>query len=150
VKRLLCATDLSDAAEPVLRQAEALARSLGAEVILLHVASEAPLWSEALYTPSVRAVFEGQRRWAADALASRVAALAAAGVPGRAVLRDGVAWEEIVGAARDEQADMIVMGTHGRAGLDRMLMGSVAERVVRQAPCPVLTVRPDGGQGGMA
>jgi len=45
--------------------------------------------------------------------------------------------------AAEEHADMIVMGTQGRAGLERLLLGSVAERVIRQAPCPVLTVRPD-------
>ena len=50
-------------------------------------------------------------------------------------------FEESVKAARGERADMIVMGTHGRSGLERVLLGSVAERVIRLAPCPVLTVR---------
>ena len=50
---------------------------------------------------------------------------------------------EIVRLAAEERADMIVMGTQGRTGLDRLLLGSVAERVIRRAPCPVLTVRPD-------
>ena len=53
----------------------------------------------------------------------------------------GVPFEEIVKIAEEERADMIVMGTHGRGGLNRMLLGSVAERVIRLAPCPVLTVR---------
>jgi universal stress protein A len=57
------------------------------------------------------------------------------------VLRDGVPAGEIVEAAAAERADMIVIGTHGRTGLGRFLLGSVAERVVRTAPCPVLTVR---------
>jgi nucleotide-binding universal stress UspA family protein len=109
------------------------------------VASEAPLWSETLYTPQVRAVFEGQRRWAADALAKRTTALAVEGIAARGVVKVGVPWEVIVGTARDEQADMIVMGTHGRSGLDRMLLGSVAERVVRRASCPVMTLRPGDG-----
>jgi nucleotide-binding universal stress UspA family protein len=58
------------------------------------------------------------------------------------VLRAGTPHEQIVGAAQDEKADVIVIGTHGRTGVNRMLLGSVAERVVRLAPCPVLTVRP--------
>jgi len=52
-----------------------------------------------------------------------------------------VPFEEIVKVAEEERADMIVMGTHGRSGLNRILLGSVAERVIRLAPCPVLTVR---------
>jgi nucleotide-binding universal stress UspA family protein len=57
-------------------------------------------------------------------------------------VRVGGAWSEIVRLATEEHADMIVMGTQGRTGLHRLLLGSVAERVIRQAPCPVLTVRP--------
>ena len=120
VKRIVCPTDFSERAAPAERQAVRLARALGAELVLAHVGSEAPLWREGLYTPDVRAVFEGQRKWAADTLAVRAAELAA-----------------------EEHADMIVMGTQGRTGLERLLLGSVAERVIRQAPCPVLTVRPD-------
>ncbi|MGB9441534.1 MAG: universal stress protein [Desulfobacterales bacterium] len=54
----------------------------------------------------------------------------------------GPAAEKIIEAAKDKDADMIVMATHGRTGLSHALMGSVAEKVVRQAPCPVLTIRP--------
>jgi nucleotide-binding universal stress UspA family protein len=87
-------------------------------------------------------VFEAQRKWAEDTLAQRATALAAEGVTARGVVRVGAPWSEIVNLAREEHADMIVMGTQGRTGLDRLLLGSVAERVIRQAPCPVLTVRP--------
>jgi universal stress protein A len=141
MKSILCPTDFSDAAANAERQAIDLARALGAELVLLHVASDAPLWSETLYTPELRIVFEGQRKWAEQALDARAKTLVADGVTARSVVRTGVAWQEIVRAVSEERADMIVMGTHGRTGLDRMLMGSVAERVVRQAPCPVLTVR---------
>ena len=80
---------------------------------------------------------------AAAIIAARAAALAAEGVTARAVVRAGVPWREIVHLAAEEHADMIVMGTQGRTGLEHLLLGSVAERVVRTAPCPVLTVRPD-------
>jgi nucleotide-binding universal stress UspA family protein len=143
VKRLLCPTDFSDAAASAERQAATLARALGAELVLLHVASENPLWRETVGSTQVRAVFEAQRKWAADTLAARITALAAEGVSARSLVKVGVAWEEIVRAASDEHADLIVIGTHGRTGLDRLLLGSVAERVVRRAPCPVLSVRPD-------
>jgi nucleotide-binding universal stress UspA family protein len=143
VKRIVCPTDFSERAAPAERQAVGLARALGAELVLVHVGIEAPLWREGLYTPSVRAVFEAQHKWAADQLAARAAALAAEGVVARAVVRVGVPWQEIVSLAVEEHADMIVMGTQGRTGLERLLLGSVAERVIRQAPCPVLTVRHD-------
>ena len=142
MKRIVCATDFSDASEAAIVEAQQLAAALGAEIVLLHVTSEAPLWSETVYTPAVRRVFEGQRAWAAAGLDARIVALAGAGVPARARVETGVAWEEILRVARDEQADLIVIGTHGRTGLNRLLLGSVAERVLREAWCPVLTVRP--------
>lgn len=143
MKRIVCATDFSERAVAAERHAARLARALGAELVLAHVGTEAPLWREGFYTPDVRAVFEGQRKWAADTLGARVEALAAQGVAARVVVRVGLPWEEIVRLAAEEHADMIVMGTQGRTGLDRLLLGSVAERVIRRAPCPVLTVPPD-------
>jgi nucleotide-binding universal stress UspA family protein len=144
VKRILCATDFSDSAAPAERLAVTLAGPLGAEVVLLHVASDAPLWRESARLAQVRAVFEAQRKWAVDTLTERAQASSAHGVSARWLLRVGGAWQEIVGAAIDEHADLIVMGTHGRTGLERLLLGSVAEHVVRRAPCPVITVPPDG------
>jgi nucleotide-binding universal stress UspA family protein len=143
VKRILCPTDFSETAAAAERHAVALARALGAELVLLHVASEAPLRRETLGTPEVRRVFESQRAWVTETLAARVRELTTGGVSARSVVKTGVPWREVVGAVEEEQADMIVMGTQGRTGLDRLLIGSVAERVVRHAPCPVLTVRPD-------
>ena len=88
-------------------------------------------------------MFEAQRKWAADTLAARAAVLAAEGTPARSVVKVGAAWEEIIRVAAEEHADMIVMATQGRTGLERFMLGSVADRVVRRAPCPVLTVRAD-------
>ena len=143
MKRIVCATDFSERAVAAERHAARLARALGAELVLAHVGTEAPLWREGFYTPDVRAVFEAQRKWAADTLGARAETLATQGVAARVVLKVGLPGEEIVRLAAEEQADMIVMGTQGRTGLDRLLLGSVAERVIRRAPCPVLTVPPD-------
>jgi len=60
----------------------------------------------------------------------------------QSLLGKGVAWQEIITTATQLPADLVVMGTHGRRGLDHLLLGSVAEKVVRRSPCPVLTVRP--------
>jgi nucleotide-binding universal stress UspA family protein len=148
VQRIVCPIDFSDASAAAERQAASLAGALGAEVLLLHVATETPLYRETLGTPGVRQVFEAQRAWVSDTLAARVQALAGTGVRARSVVKLGVPWQEIVQTAIDEKADMIVMGTQGRTGLDRLLIGSVAERVVRHAPCPVMTVRAEARGGG--
>ena len=150
MKRIVCATDFSTTSEAAVAEAERLAGQLGAELVLLHVAVEAPLWREGIYTPEVRKVFESQRQWAAATLAARATALAANGVPGRVLVKSGPPWREIIDTARDEAAELIVIGTHGRSGLNRMLLGSVAERVVRQAPCPVVTVGPGVRQAASA
>jgi nucleotide-binding universal stress UspA family protein len=148
MKRILCPTDFSASAAAAERQAASLASALGAEVLLIHVASEAPLWREGMITTTFKQVFEGQRKWAEAELARRAHVLTDQGLVARSVVKVGVAWSEIIRAAADEHADLIVMGTQGRSGLERFLMGSVAERVLRVAPCPVLTVRPTPDDGG--
>ena len=89
--------------------------------------------------PEVARIWEEQRGWVQRALADRVAATA---LPARWMLKGGTAAESIIEAATESQADLIVIGTHGLRGLTRLFIGSVAERVVRLAPCAVLTVKP--------
>lgn len=74
-------------------------------------------------------------------LSALVAEAQTAGVDAVAQIRTGVPAESIVEAAREAKAELIVVGTHGRTGFERLVLGSVAERVVREAPCPVLTVK---------
>jgi nucleotide-binding universal stress UspA family protein len=143
MKCIVYPTDFSESAARAEREAVQLAKALGAQLILAHIGTDATLWREGVSTPEMRALVERQRKWATDSLAARAAALAAEGVTARAVVKAGVPWKEIVHLAAEEHADMIVMGTQGRTGLEHLLLGSVAERVVRTAPCPVLTVRPD-------
>lgn len=137
--RILHPTDFSEAAERAQAQAAKLAPALGAELLLLHVSVETPLWGEGLV--DVRSVWDAQRKWAEQALEARVNTLRSSGVEARYLLRMGVPFAEIVKVAGEERVDLIVMGTHGRGGVERFLLGSVADRVIRLAPCPVLTVR---------
>jgi nucleotide-binding universal stress UspA family protein len=88
-----------------------------------------------------RQVYEAARRWAAETLEQWAAKARGAGLTVRIALRTGVPYAEIVELATNERADLVVLGTHGRGGINRALLGSVADRVVRLAPCPVLTVR---------
>jgi nucleotide-binding universal stress UspA family protein len=140
--RLLVPTDFSAGSERAWSLARRLAERLGAELVLVHVLVEAPLYSEGPFSMKrARDVFDAARAWAVKTLGEWTASAAAAGLSVRWVVRTGVPYEEIVGAATRESADLIVIGTHGRGGLDRALLGSVADRVIRLAPCPVVTVR---------
>ena len=136
-------TDFSEEAETAEREAAGLARRLGGELVLVHVSVETPLYGEGAFGMNdVKRIYEAQARWAETELADRATALTEQGVPTRWRHRVGVVHEGICDAAREEAADYIVMGTHGRSGIERLLLGSVADRVVRTAPCPVVTVRP--------
>lgn len=136
-------TDFSPEAAAAEQEAIRLVRRLGAELVLVHVTTEAPLYGEHVFSmPDVKRIFETQAKWADDRLAERAEALSRDGVQTRWQHRTGVVHDEIVRAAREASADYIVIGTHGRGGLDRMMLGSVADRVVRMSPCPVVTVRP--------
>jgi len=140
--RLLVPTDFSAGSERAWAEARRLAARLGAELVLVHVLVETPLFSEGPFTMKrARDVFDASRAWAVKTLGDWTTTAAAESIPARWVLRTGVPYKEIVGAAARERADLIVMGTHGRGGLDRALLGSVADRVIRLAPCPVMTVR---------
>jgi nucleotide-binding universal stress UspA family protein len=141
--RIIHPTDFSREAEAAEAEAVRLARGLGGELLLLHVAVEAPLYGETPFgMKELKQVYEGQARWAEDKLADRALRLSSEGVTTGWRRRVGVPHEEIVKAAADEHASYIVIGTHGRGGVGRFMLGSVADRVVRSASCPVVVVRP--------
>ncbi len=129
-------TDFSPHSEAAAKLAFALARDYGARVLVLHVME--PI---AVGGPEMIAVLDPQA-YEAD-LKARLAEVRPPGptveVEHRLVL--GSAAEEILRVARESKCGVIVLGTHGRGGVGRLLMGSVAEQVVRKAPCPVLTVK---------
>lgn len=140
--KILHPTDFSAGAEAARAEALRLARALGAELVLLHVAVDAPLYREGFADMSeVRRVFEAQREWARQALEERAAECRGAGIPTAVQLVVGVPHVEILAAAARDGVDLVVMGTEGRGGVERFFLGSVADRVVRNARCPVLTVR---------
>jgi nucleotide-binding universal stress UspA family protein len=139
-RRILVATDFAESAERALATAMDLARVHGAELVLLHVYMDLPAYPE-VTAGQVEAIYEEQRRWVGDALERRARSARAAGLLARALVRTGPPAATIAEAATNEGADLIVVGTNGRSGLDRLIVGSVAERVVRVAPCPVLVVK---------
>jgi nucleotide-binding universal stress UspA family protein len=139
---ILHPTDFSEEAKAAEAEAIRLARALDGELLLLHVAVEAPLYGETVFSKDhVRRVYEEQAQWAESQLAERTRDLAKIGVTARWRRSVGVSSEEIVRIAEREGAAYIVMGTHGRGGLGRFMLGSVTDRVVRTATRPVVTVR---------
>jgi nucleotide-binding universal stress UspA family protein len=140
---IIFATDFSEPAEAAEAEALRLAGALDSELVFLHVMSEIHFYGEIPFSATqMQQIAEGEKQWANERLEARVAAARERGLRARMALRVGAAAEQIVAAAGEEKAEMIVIGTHGRTGLDRLIIGSVAERVVRLAPCPVHTVRP--------
>ncbi len=140
--KILHPTDFSECADQAQQQAVRLAHAMGGEIVLLHVAVESPLYGEGLMSmKEVRAVYAAARKWATATLEERAAAIREHGLATRVMLKAGVPHEEIVKTAAEERADLIVLGTHGRGGVERIFLGSVADRVIRTAPCPVVTVR---------
>jgi universal stress protein A len=144
--KILHPTDFSECAAKAEAMAVDLASKLGGEIVLLQVLVETPLYGEGLLNmPTVERVYDAQRKWAEEALDARANDLLQQGIKASRRVQTGAPFEEIVRIAEEERADLIVMGTHGRAGLNHLLLGSVAERVVRLATCPVLTVRQTEG-----
>ncbi|HEY7540825.1 MAG TPA: universal stress protein [Methylomirabilota bacterium] len=147
--KILHPTDFSECAALAQATAVDLAGKLGGEIVLLQVLVETPLYGETvLNMPKVQSVYDAQRKWAEATLEARAADLRQRGIKTSWRAQAGVPFEEIVRVAEGEHVDMIVMGTHGRSGLNRALLGSVAERVIRLAPCPVLTVRQAKSEAG--
>jgi universal stress protein A len=143
LRRILHATDFSAASKRAFDMAVEFAKQNKAELLLVHVLVPHVAYSADTYAdPEIYIELErSARRQAQSSIAALVAKLKRAKVKATAVLLKGTAHGQIVRAAKNRRADMIVIGTHGRTGISKLLMGSVAGRVIAEASCPVLTVR---------
>ncbi len=145
LKKILVPTDFSDCADDALRLAQEIAGKFQGTITLLHV-YQIPAY------PLAEGTFVGGPQVTAEIVKDILAALekakqeAGTAVPITTQIAEGVPYLEIARVAREGRYDLVVIGTHGRTGLRHLLLGSVAERVVRTAACPVLTVRGAGTQ----
>jgi len=136
-RKILFPTDFSTAAEAGWGQAESLARERGAKIIVLHVQEPIMGYDGPLDYPPLETTSELLKKMLRDVTPTDNTL----GLEPRLTM--GNPAMEIVRVANEENVDLIVMGTHGRTGLSRLFMGSVAEQVIRHAACPVLTFRAD-------
>ena len=142
VQTLLVPLDFSDNARAVLEWAAHLAKEHGSKVVLFH-AYHLPVEFQQLegaYLPPD--FWANVKAEAQQSLGRYEAELRGSGLTVESVVREGYAATAIVDEAIEQEVDLIVIGTHGLSGIKHMLLGSIAERVVQKAPCPVLTVKP--------
>lgn len=142
IKRILCAVDLSEHSKEVASYAVLLAKSYGASVIVVYTAPSLSQYVGFHVPPNTIENFVGEIVTGAEKSMQAFVAENFAGIEARGQVLIGYAAEEILKRAHEENVDVIVMGTHGRKGIDRILFGSVAEKVVKNADMPVLTIRP--------
>jgi nucleotide-binding universal stress UspA family protein len=147
LSQILVPTDFSDHSDHAIRYVAGLARQLGARLILLHVVPDETLESisKAHVPPHpVDKVYEDLIQDIRKQFSTHTAPEVRRALEVEFLVLPGVPCLEIIRAARLKGADLIVMATHGRTGLSHALMGSVTEKVIRKAPCPVLSIRPAG------
>jgi nucleotide-binding universal stress UspA family protein len=139
---ILFATDFSESSANAFRYAFEMAGKFSSRLVLVHVINE-PVDLRGFYVPHIS--FDNLEKEIADGAEKLMEQFCAENIPAQFNFEKhvvtGIPYEEIVSKADACNADLIIMGTHGRKGLDHMLFGSTAERVVRAARCPVMTVR---------
>lgn len=146
IERVLFPTDFSAFSAQALRHALALTRKFKARLKVIHVIPQIMQAGESMYvtapwllTPEARKEVEEQmRRFMSPAREAHL--------DYEVEVCEGDPWREILGAAEKMKADLVVMGTHGRGGLERLFLGSVAEKLIRRLPCPVLTLSHEEGR----
>jgi nucleotide-binding universal stress UspA family protein len=142
IRRILHPSDFSKASRPAFAKALELAKQNRAQLIVAYAMPSIVPVADGYMSPAVyEEIAVSNRRYGAKHLTALVTKAKRAGVRAKALLLDGPPAERIVRAARGQRADLIVMGTHGHTGFTRLVLGSVAGRVVSHARCPVLTVR---------
>jgi nucleotide-binding universal stress UspA family protein len=147
LKRILYATDFSDASLAALPLVSTIAHKYGSRVFVVNVCTAAPY---AMVSPEAAAVLQHKDELRArDKTRDLLKTGDLAGLSATAIVRTGLPTEELTRLVRAEKIDLAILGTHGRTGLKHLLMGSVAEDLFRNLPCPVLTVGPNVAKRSM-
>ncbi|KAB0671568.1 universal stress protein [Oryzomonas sagensis] len=145
--RILTAIDFSENSDYAFDYALTLAKQFDAQLMVLHVINE-PVDLRGFYVPHIsfeqleKEIEEGAEKMMAKFCGAKMGAFTSFTTS----IVTGIPYEEVIRTAEETAASLIVLGTHGRTGLDHLIFGSTAERVVRGASCPVLTIRLPAGQ----
>lgn len=145
LERIVCPTDFSEPSLLGLRNAVELAEKYNAELTIVHVI-EPPVWSGLSYSPTgfnPPDITQSLKEESAKNLSKLQSELVPGNVPCRLLTLEGKPADQIVRLSNEQSANLIVIATHGYSGFHRFVFGSVTERVVRTASCPVLTIRPN-------
>ena len=141
-EKILLATDFSDYSEVACEYALTLAQTFNSSLLVLHVINE-PVDLRGFYVPHIS--FEQLEKEIETGAAKMLDSFCQENIKEfrnfETLVATGVPYEEIMRVAAEEDISLIIIGTHGRTGLDHLIFGSTAERVVRSAPCPVMTIR---------
>jgi len=143
-KKILCPVDFSEFTDEILVYAVNIANRFNSELHLIHVIPNLNYFTpyESFLTPenlvAIERNIEGEVGKDFDKITKKL------NLPFKRIVKTGVTFVEIIDYIKQQEIDLVVMGTHGRSGIEHILIGSVAEKVVRKSPCPVLTVRPRG------
>jgi len=140
--KILCPVDFSEFTEEILAYATELAKKFNAELHVIHVIPNLNYFTpyESFLTPeNLVAIEKNITKEVANDFDNLLKNI---DIPVKKVIKSGVVFVEIIDYIKEQGIDLVVMGTHGRSGIEHILIGSVAEKVVRKAPCPVLTIRP--------
>ena len=141
-KKILCPVDFSEFTDEILSYDEIIAKRFDSELHLIHVIPNLSYFTpyESFLTPenlvAIERNIEGEVGKDFDKITKKL------DFPFKRIIKTGVTSVEIIDYIKQQGIDLVVMGTHGRSGIEHILIGSVAEKVVRKSPCPVLTVRP--------
>ena len=142
IQRIVVPIDFSEYSKRAFRYAIDFAKTFGAEMILVYVVE--PIVYPADFSfgqvalPSMERELQDR---SSEQLSALIAKEVPEGMPARCVIRSGKPFVEIIQLAKEENADLIIIATHGHSGIEHVLFGSTAEKVVRKAPCPVLSIR---------
>ncbi|HVN95301.1 MAG TPA: universal stress protein [Syntrophorhabdaceae bacterium] len=141
-KKVLCAVDFSEFTDQIVGYAVNIAKKFDAALHMIHVIPNLTYYTpyESFLTPENLVAVEKNMEKGVDKDFDKI--IKKIDIPVKKTVRTGITFVEIIDYVKAESIDLIVMGTHGRSGIEHILIGSVAEKVVRKSPCPVLTIRP--------